>query len=335
VTSADDREAAAALVKQLKITKLIRIVEGGAERQDSVSHGLAAIPSQVELVAVHDGARPLVSHQLIERCVEAAQQWGTAIPSLSIIDTVKRAKEGIIVETLDRRELVRVQTPQTFRREILIKAVKQAIQDQFTGTDEAALVERMGIPVHLVAGEESNLKVTTMGDIAAAEAYLGTGPRIGFGYDIHRLVQGRKLFLGGVEIAHTKGLEGHSDADALLHAICDALLGAAGLADIGVYFPNNDPRFAGISSLKLLEEVAGLLAEKGFMPSNIDATVIAEAPKIAPHVSLMKERIAEALHLPVQCVGIKATTNEGIGSLGSGEGIAAYAVANLVRLTTR
>lgn len=329
VISRENQEKALQLAKDLGISKLYRVLEGGSERQDSVENGLQAVPERTEIVAVHDGARPLVSSALIERCVEGACQWGAVAPALPVVDTIKRVSQDFVKETLLRKELCRVQTPQTFRLDLLKKAYQNAREKGVTGTDDASLVEILGEKVHLVPGEERNLKITTQQDIGKAEQLLGVGPRVGFGYDVHRLVEGRKLFLGGVEIPHEKGLLGHSDADALLHALCDALLGAAGLSDIGVYFPDNDPRFEGIESIKLLRNVADLIREKGFGISNVDATVIAQRPKISSVIPRMKSMIADALQIPVGRIGIKATTNERLDSIGNEEGIAAYAVASL------
>ncbi|MDQ2688419.1 MAG: 2-C-methyl-D-erythritol 2,4-cyclodiphosphate synthase, partial [Armatimonadota bacterium] len=257
--------------------------------------------------------------------------------ALPVHDTLKRVKEGQTVhETVDRQGLWAVQTPQAFRAQALLNAHVHAKATGFIGTDEASLVEHLGdVPIHLVRGEPSNIKVTRPEDLEMADALLGCREtRVGFGYDIHRLSPGRRLVLGGVEIADPqgRGLEGHSDADVLLHALCDALLGAVGLPDIGTLYPNTDPAYAGIASTRLLQDVAARLGAAGFQIVNVDTTLIAEAPKIMPHVAQMREIIAGLLGLEPSRVGIKATTNEGLGALGQGQGIAAHAVASVTAL---
>ncbi|MBW3622928.1 MAG: 2-C-methyl-D-erythritol 4-phosphate cytidylyltransferase [Armatimonadetes bacterium] len=338
------------------LKKPLLLAEGGASRQESVARGLAALPDSVEIVAVHDAARPLVSPEVISRTIHAAREHGAGLAGIPMVDTVKRIDaEGRIIETLPRSELFAAQTPQTFRVSLLREAHARAAEAGIDATDDAALVERLGHPVLVVPGDRRNLKLTTPEDLIVAEALLsvehralGVGgerdaqhpspntqrptpnARIGFGYDIHRLAEGRKLVLGGVEIPHSVGLEGHSDADVLLHALMDALLGAAGLPDIGHLFPNTDERWRGASSRAMLREVARRLNEAGWRPSNVDLTLIAERPKIAPHLAAMRTGIAGDLGLPESCVGIKATTNERVGAVGREEAMAAQAVAMLV-----
>jgi len=248
-----------------------------------------------------------------------------------------------VQRTVDREGLWAVQTPQVFRMKTLFDAHIAARDQGWAGTDEASLVERFGEElVHLVLGAPDNFKVTRPDDLRLAEAVLSARQRgamaqtdightrVGFGYDIHPLVAGRRLMLGGVEIPSPRGLDGHSDADVLLHALCDALLGAAGLPDIGNLFPNTDPAYKGISSLELLRQVSEHVGAAGYKVGNVDLTLIAEAPKIAPHTPQMRALIAQTLHIEPARVGIKATTNEGLGSLGRGEGIAAHAVAAII-----
>ena len=321
------------------VPTLMSIIPGGQTRQESVAIGLYTLGgAQDDLVLVHDGARPLVSRDVIGRCLEGAALHGNAVAALPVADTLKAADEAQVVQrTVDREGLWAVQTPQAFRVSTLYEAHASARDMGWEGTDEASLVEKFtDEPVHLVLGDPANFKVTRPEDLRLAEALLAPRrqetspmPRIGFGYDIHPLVEGRRLMLGGVEVPSVRGLDGHSDADVLLHALCDALLGAAGLPDIGHLFPNTDPAYAGISSLKLLAEVVRRLAAEGLTVGNVDLTLIAEAPKIAPYVPRMRDAIAGVLRVAAGQVGIKATTNEGLGSLGRGEGIAAHAVALL------
>ncbi len=338
VTGAGDtarcREALAGL------DKVLAVVSGGAARQESVQIGLFTLGAAPDdIVLVHDGARPLVTADIIDRSIAGAKSNGNAVVALPVADTLKRADAAqTVLETLDRRDVWAMQTPQAFSFQTLLNAHVLAHDDGFVGTDEASLVEHLGdVPVHLVLGAPENIKVTRPEDMTLAdvllEKRLGERPQplIGFGYDIHRLVPGRRLVLGGVEVPDPqgRGLDGHSDADVLLHALCDALLGAAGLPDIGVLYPNTDPAYAGVSSVSLLADVAQRLARQNLRVANVDMTLIAEAPKIAPYVGLMREIIAAQLGLEPARVGIKATTNEGLGALGRGEGMAAHAVVCL------
>lgn len=322
------------------LEKVLAVVAGGQTRQESVAIGLFALGgSPDDLILVHDAARPLVTAAVVDRCIDRALEAGSAVAALPVTDTLKAADSSLTVQrTVDREGLWAMQTPQAFRLSTLFEAHSAARVMGWTGTDEAALVEQFSDePVHLVLGDPSNLKVTRPEDLPLAEAIWQSRfptqvmqTRIGFGYDIHPLTEGRKLFLGGIEIPSLRGLDGHSDADVLLHALCDALLGAAGLPDIGHLFPNTDAAYKGISSLTLLREVVRRLHEAGYAVGNADMTLIAEAPKIAPYIGQMRTVIADALHAQPSQVGIKATTNEGLGSLGRGEGIAAHAVALLV-----
>jgi 2-C-methyl-D-erythritol 4-phosphate cytidylyltransferase/2-C-methyl-D-erythritol 2,4-cyclodiphosphate synthase len=337
VVGENDVAAASQLVEAAAFDKVRGICPGGAERGDSVRAGLARVSETAGVVAIHDGARPLVTQALIAACVAAADRLGAVIPAVPVVDTLKRVgPDETIAATVDRAELRAAQTPQTFRRSLLVEAYARAQADGFAGTDDAGLVERLGHPVHLVPGEPDNLKVTLPEDLERAEAllerrYPAVETRVGMGYDVHRLVTGRPLLLGGVRVPHSHGLEGHSDADVLLHAICDALLGAAGLGDIGLHFPNSDPRYAGIDSRRLLSAVTQLLAERGFEARQIDATLLAEAPRIRPHVPAMQAAIAEAAGCAPDRVSIKATTSEGLGFVGRQEGMAAWAVATIVQ----
>ena len=301
-----------------RCTKPCTVVQGGATRADSVRSGLAA--AEGELVAIHDAARPFVSEAVINAALMAA----AAAPAVPVKDTIKIADgAGRVIDTPDRATLYAVQTPQCFRRALYVKAL-----DAVTGekaslvTDDCSLFELAGLPVTLTKGDYANYKITTKEDLQKEKTM-----RIGHGYDVHRLVEDRKLILGGVEIPFEKGLLGHSDADVLLHAVMDAVLGAAALGDIGQHFPDNDPAYKGADSLQLTREVAKIIAAHGYRVGNIDATILCQRPKLAPHIPAMREKIADAFGLPVDAVSVKATTEEHLGFTGEGLGIAAHAVA--------
>jgi 2-C-methyl-D-erythritol 4-phosphate cytidylyltransferase/2-C-methyl-D-erythritol 2,4-cyclodiphosphate synthase len=340
VSGPHTREAIAALVHHEGFAKVRAIVAGGERRQDSVAAGLAALPKGTEVVVIHDGARPMAEAELFDRCARAAAETGAAIAATPVADTLKRVAVETIAGTVDRTGLWAAQTPQAFRLETLRRAMTASPDE--TVTDEARLCEAAGIPVAIVPASPANLKVTHPGDVAVADALLRArlplapaSVRTGIGYDAHRFAPGRRLVLGGVEIAYDRGLAGHSDADVLLHAIADALLGAAALGDIGQHFPPSDDRFRDADSQDLLREVVRRVREAGWAPAQVDATVIAEAPRLAPRVPLMRERIAACLGIASEAVGVKATTNEGMGAIGRGEGIAALATATLVPVAAR
>jgi 2-C-methyl-D-erythritol 4-phosphate cytidylyltransferase/2-C-methyl-D-erythritol 2,4-cyclodiphosphate synthase len=323
-----------AYLQRYPAPKPLRILPcGGATRQATVRNALAHLPDGVRLVAVHDAARPLVNHALLDRLIATAMQYGTAIPALPVQDTLKRADDGRTVQaTVPREGLYRVQTPQVFRADWLIEAHRRAAEEGFEqATDDAQLLERAGYPVHLVEGDPRNLKLTTPDDLSLLRLYMGEGAltRTGIGYDIHQLTEGRTLMLGGVAIEYPYGLQGHSDADVVLHAICDALLGAAALGDIGQHFPNSDPRWKDAPSLTLLQQVCTLLTQHGWQPLHVDAMALAEAPKLAPYIPEMRQRIAHALGILPEQVSIKATTNEGMDAVGARRAIACYAVATI------
>jgi 2-C-methyl-D-erythritol 4-phosphate cytidylyltransferase/2-C-methyl-D-erythritol 2,4-cyclodiphosphate synthase len=306
-----------------------RAVAGGAARADSVRAGLAAL-GPVDLVLVHDAARPFATPALARAVGEAAAARGAALAALAATDTVKRAADGLVAETLDRRALWLAQTPQGFRAPLLRRAFEVAGGAAAAVTDECQLVERLGEPVAVVPGEAGNFKITGAEDLARARALLEPAVAMGVGYDVHAFAPGRRLVLGGVEF-EGDGLLGHSDADICAHAICDAVLGAAGLGDIGRHFPDTDPQWKGVSSLRLLREVAGRARAQGWALGNCDVTLAARRPKIAPRADEMRARLAEALGCSPAQVNVKATTGEGLGFVGRGEGIAAHAVALLWR----
>jgi 2-C-methyl-D-erythritol 4-phosphate cytidylyltransferase/2-C-methyl-D-erythritol 2,4-cyclodiphosphate synthase len=311
--------------------KPVVVVEGGARRQDSVALAFARIPDGADVVVIHDAARPLVSADLIERTVAAAIADGAAVAAVRATDTVKRGDAGgRVIETLPREHLYLAQTPQAFRVDVLRDALAIAAD----ATDEATLAERAGHRVRLVEGEATNVKITTPADLSAAERTIGAGApavRIGQGYDLHRLGQDRPLVLGGVTIPFDLGLVGHSDADIVCHAVTDAVLGAAGLGDIGRHFPDTDPRWKGADSVALLAAACALLREAGYGVVNVDVTVIAERPKLAPHAEAMRRNLAGALGCGIAQVSVKAKTNEGVESMGAGTSMAAHAVALIAR----
>jgi 2-C-methyl-D-erythritol 4-phosphate cytidylyltransferase/2-C-methyl-D-erythritol 2,4-cyclodiphosphate synthase len=310
--------------------KPIEIVEGGLRRQDSVARAFARVSSRADVVVIHDAARPLVSVALIEQTVAAAAESGAAVAAVRARDTVKRVEAGRVVETLPRDAVVLVQTPQAFRVDVL----RDALASSDDATDEAALAERAGHAVRVVEGDPRNLKITTAEDLLMLEGVLGreaAGPRlrVGNGYDLHRLVPGRPLVLGGMVIPFELGLDGHSDADAVCHAVIDAILGACGAGDVGRLFPDTDPSWAGADSLDLLRRAAAIVRDRGFDVVNVDVVVIAQRPKLAPYIETMRARVAEALGCDPAQVGVKGKTNEGVDSVGRGESIAAHAVALL------
>ncbi len=314
------------------LSRRILFTVGGATRQDSVRSGLEALPAETDIVLVHDGARPLVSQDLILRCITGAREHGAAIAAVAVKDTLKRVDgRGCIRATVDRSGLWQAQTPQAARRELLLRAHQQAAEKGFVGTDEAALLEHAEIPVRVVEGEEQNIKITRPGDMALAAGLLQRehSMKIGHGFDAHRLVEDRDLVLGGVRIDFELGLLGHSDADVLTHALIDAILGAVGAGDIGRHFPDSDQRYRGISSIKLLQETVSLAAEHGLQLANGDITIICQRPRLAPFLAAMRDTLAAACRVAQDRINIKATTTESMGYTGRGEGIAAHAVVLL------
>lgn len=315
----------------------VRVVPGGAQRQDSVEQGVEALTGPWEYVAIHDGARPLVTEEVLAAVCRDAMAHGAATAAVPSKDTCKLADgAGFVAATPARDRLWAVQTPQAFSLALYREALEKARAAGQSYTDDCQLIEAAGGKVKLTMGDYRNIKLTTPEDLLAARAYLGgeggkKTVRIGYGYDVHRLVEGRKLILAGVDVPFEKGLLGHSDADVIAHAVADALLGAAALGDIGHLFPDTDPRYAGADSLKLLGEVCRLLREKGFSIGNIDATLLAQRPKIAPHISRMRENLAAACGIAVDQVSVKATTEERLGFTGREEGMAASAVCLLER----
>lgn len=304
-------------------SKLKKIVAGGAERQDSVRAALDCLRGENGIVLVHDAARPFVSEAVINAVIEGTADFDAAIPTVPAKDTIRQV-DGTGSRTLQRETLACVQTPQGFRISLLKHAFEKAQAQGVLGTDDASLVERMGINISMVQGEDANRKITTRED-------LETEMRIGTGYDVHRLVEGRPLVLCGEQIPYEKGLLGHSDADVALHALMDSMLGAAGLGDIGKHFPDTDERYRGISSMKLLQKTAELLREAGYFLGNADITIIAQRPKIAGYIPKMRANIAEIMNCDENKINIKGTTTEKLGFVGREEGIASEAVCILYR----
>ncbi|TAK17469.1 MAG: 2-C-methyl-D-erythritol 4-phosphate cytidylyltransferase, partial [Acidobacteria bacterium] len=275
-----------------------RFAAGGARRQDSVQNGLQALSSKVDVVLVHDAARPFVSAALIDRVIDAAAKDGAAVPAVRAVDTVKHVETSsmTVKATLPRDAVWLAQTPQGFQRVVLDRAyVKNAGADV---TDESMLAERAGVPVTVVPGDPDNIKITTPEDLARARGIFGT-PRVGGGYDLHRMVTGRPLVLAGVTLPFDKGPEGHSDGDVLCHALTDALLGAAASGDIGRHFSNTDPKWKNAPGLDLLGRAVAIVRAAGFAPASADVTVILEQPKLAPHVEAMRKNVAAVLGLPI------------------------------------
>jgi len=301
-------------------------ITGGAERADSVRAGLAAI--QGDAVLVHDAARPFCPPTVIDRLLAALEFFEGSAPVVPVGDTLARSGETL-GEPVDRTGLARVQTPQAFR----LDALRSAYAD-WTGpspTDEATVVRATGMKVAAVAGDPALEKLTLPSDFERAEQWLAGRmiPRTGMGFDVHAFSGDGPLMLGGIEVPHPRGLAGHSDADVVLHAITDALLGAAGLGDIGEHFPPSDARWKGAESSLFLAHAVALVRDKGAVIDHLDCTVIAEAPKVGPHREAMRERIAQIAGLSVEQVSVKATTTEGLGFTGRREGIAAQAVASI------
>ena len=326
----------------------ITCIRGGSTRQESVRRGVAATGKDVQLILVHDAVRPLCDRETMRRVAKAAMAKGGAIPGISATDTIQRVSpKGRILATPPREELFAIQTPQCFHANILRSALERARRAGFAGTDESSVVRWAGHPVFMVAGSPDNIKITRPLDLKIAEHLMDgkqTGDpgleegeeresmfRIGQGIDYHRLAEGRKLLIGGVEIPFEKGLQGHSDADVLLHAICDAIFGAAGLGDIGTHFPDSDATNLDRPSLEFLRETRARAESAGWRVCNVDATVLAQRPRLAPYMTAMRQNIAGALGLSAADVSIKATTTERRNAEGRGEGTSAQAIALLAK----
>ncbi len=304
----------------------VRLVTGGESRQQSVRFGLEALAEDApELVLIHDAARPVLPTAVIERLIAALTVQPAAIPVLPVVDSLAVERNRMMHAAADREKLRRVQTPQAFRYPAILAAHRAWTGEPRAG-DDAQVAQAHGLTIALVAGDEILQKLTFAHDFAAQKPPV----RVGTGYDVHRLEEGEELWLCGVRIEHTQGLAGHSDADVAIHALVDALLGAAGAGDIGQHFPPSDPQWRGAPSSRFLEHAVGLVAQAGYAIGNVDVTIICEAPRIGPHRDAMCERLAEIAGIDRALVSVKATTTEKLGFTGRGEGIAAQAVATLI-----
>ena len=330
VTKADNVAVVRGILDDCGVSKLKAVVSGGATRAESVRNGAAAL-SRCDYIAIHDGARPFVSQELIDRCFATAFSEGSAVPVLPSVDTLKSVSDGKVSATVDRNAVCRVQTPQVFDYTAYMDALEKYSDNEYT--DDCAMMEAAGVSVSVCPGEDCNFKLTAPYDLQAAR-FMTRGecgmPRIGYGYDVHKLVEGRRLILCGVDGPFEKGLLGHSDADVAAHAAADAILGAAALGDIGKLFPDNDPAYEDADSLTLLESVVGIVNRNGYTISNIDITIVAQRPKLAPFTEQMRANIANACGCGVEHVSVKATTEEGLGFTGIGQGISASAICLLI-----
>ncbi len=324
-------------ISTYSLTKVVNVISGGQRRQDSVYEALQWLRNYEDMVTqylfIHDGVRPFLTKDLIEKLWEE-KEFGAVIPALPMMETIKSIEDGFVTKTLDRSTLQRIQTPQLFQFEILWKGYQWLVKNPREITDDATLLECIGQRVKVVEGELRNIKITTSKDLEILKESISVGQ----GVDIHAfgegsMTQGTKIILGGIEIPHEKYLRGHSDADVLTHSICDALLGAAGFSDIGTYFPDNDPQYRGISSLILLERVVEMLRSKGYSVHHMDATVMAEIPKLLPYIPEMKIRLSRILGITVDQIAIKATTSERLGFIGREEGIASITLATVNKIT--
>jgi 2-C-methyl-D-erythritol 4-phosphate cytidylyltransferase/2-C-methyl-D-erythritol 2,4-cyclodiphosphate synthase len=302
------------------------IVPGGAERQDSVRAGLAALePYAPDIVLVHDAARPVIPPGTIEAVLAALQAHPGAIPALPVSDTLKRGQDSLIAATIPRENLFRAQTPQGFHFATLLRLHRQAAGG--AATDDAGLLEQAGLAVALVPGAEQNIKLTLPADLPRLQHFLGASmiPRIGSGFDVHALAEGRPMIICGITLPFEKGLAGHSDADVGIHALCDAIYGALAEGDIGRHFPPSENIWKDADSARFLRHAAGRIAARCGILANADITLICERPKITPHAPAMRARLAELLNVPIDKISVKATTTEKLGFPGRGEGIAAQA----------
>lgn len=300
-----------------------KIVEGGAERRDSVRNAIGV--SAGDIIVIHDAARCMVSPSIVRESIRSAEEFGSGIAAVSVSDTVFLSDEGTLTR-LPREKLIRMQTPQTFRRYEILQAYSMTGSETADATDDCTMYALAGFTPHFIEGSEDNFKLTSPADFTRAEKFF---TRYGTGFDTHRLVEGRKLILGGIDIPFEKGLLGHSDADVVTHAIMDALLGASGLPDIGHLFPDTDPAFKDADSMVLLSKVVETMARKGLHPAGVSAEIICQRPKLAPHLEAMKKRYSDILGIRCDDIALSATTTEGMNDEGKGLCISAQAVASV------
>ncbi len=305
-------------------------VDPGSTRLESVKNGFYKTSSSAAVVAVHDGARPLVNPVRIADCLQAAQAYGAAVLAVPVKDTTKVGKDGFVSQTLDRSSLWAAQTPQAYRREILESALEK-YGHETDATDESQLVEKTGVQVRLVPSDYKNNKITTPEDLIFAEALLNrqTMLRTGFGFDLHRLEAGRKFIVGGIEIPHTKGFLGHSDGDLVLHALCDAILGALCAGEIGIFFPPTDESIKGISSVTIAKKVLEVVRSHQAEIVHLDATLITQEPKIKPHYEKVRASLASIFEIPLENISFKSKSHEHVGEIGRGEAAMCHAVATV------
>lgn len=301
----------------------------GDTRMESVKKGFACVSPSAQVVAVHDGVRPMVNPAHITACLESAQTYGAAVLAVPVKDTIKVGEADFVAHTLDRSTLWAAQTPQAYRREVLQEALEKF--DQTDATDESQLVEKIGVKVRLVPSDYKNNKITTPEDLIFAEALVEKQEmyRSGIGFDLHRLEPGRPLFIGGTEIPHTKGFLGHSDGDLVLHALCDAVLGALCAGEIGILFPPTDPSIKGISSVEIVKKVLQVVREHRAEIVHLDATIITQEPKIKPHYEVIRQSLARVFEMPLENISFKSKSHEHVGEIGRGEAAMCHAMATV------
>lgn len=333
-----NKEKTSEFIRELEKNSLlpcVRIISGGKTRGESSFVGIKE--AQSDFALIHDGARPLVTREIIEATLSECIASGAAAAGVKPKDTIKQVSpKRVIASTVPRESAVLIQTPQSFDRKAIVRAYEKY---GFNETDDCSLMEKSGVSIAVVEGSYENLKLTTEEDVVTAEGILRKrgelknlpAIRIGTGFDTHRLSEGRELIIGGVNIPYEKGLLGHSDADVLIHAVIDALLGATALGDIGKLFPDTDEKYKGISSMLLLRETVELVRRGGYTVGNLDATIIVQKPKMAPYITNMRKNLADAMGVDLSCVSVKAKTNESMGFTGRGEGIEARAVVTALK----
>ncbi len=324
VTPAQNRDVISKFVAD------VHFADPGVTRLASVQNGVACVPAQADVVAVHDGARPLVQSADIQTALQTAFEKGAAVLAVPVKDTVKEGENGHVVRTLERSKLWAAQTPQCYRRALLVQALEK-FGTQQDATDESQLVEKLGVQVQIVPSSYTNFKITTPEDLLFAEALVNENSyiRTGFGFDLHRLEPGRKFIIGGVEIPHEKGFLGHSDGDLVLHALCDAILGALCAGEIGILFPPTDPTIKGIDSKKIAKRVLQIVREKNAHLVHLDATLITQEPKIKPHYDAVRQSLADIFEMPLEQISFKSKSHEHVGEIGRGEAAMCHALASV------